>query len=207
MIVDILIIDYGLGNLNSILNMLIKIGVNAKISSSPEDIFSADKLILPGVGAYDAGINNIRKNNLFDVLNKAVLVHKKPVLGICLGMQLLGKYSDEGKEQGFGWIDFYCKKFEFKNDKILKIPHVGWNYVEIVHNNNLIFDSEEKSRFYFVHSYHAVCKNYDNVIMQTEYGYKFASAIHKDNIYGVQFHPEKSHRFGMQLLKNFVENC
>ena len=105
MIVDILIIDYGLGNLKSILNMLIKIGVNAKTSSSPDDIFSADKLILPGVGAYDAGINNIRKNNLFDVLNEAVLVHKKPVLGICLGMQLLGKYSEEGKEQGFGWID------------------------------------------------------------------------------------------------------
>ena len=203
----ITIVDYGLGNLNSISNMLLKIGVKNQISSSYKDILNSEKLILPGVGAYDAGIKNLKTNNLFEALNEAVLVHKKPVLGICLGMQLLGKYSEEGEKQGFGWIDFYCKKFEFKNEKNLKIPHVGWNYVEVVYDNNLICDSEEKNRFYFVHSYHAVCKNYENVILETEYGYKFASAVHKDNIYGVQFHPEKSHRFGMQLLKNFVENC
>lgn len=203
----ILIIDYGLGNLKSIYNMLVKIGENAKISSDYTEILEADKLILPGVGAYDAGIKNLRKNNLFEILNKAVLVKKKPILGICLGMQLLGKYSEEGKEQGLGWIDFYCKKFEFETDYNLKIPHVGWNYVDIVHDNNLIPNNKDKNRFYFVHSYHAVCKNYDNVIMETEYGYKFASAVKKDNIYGVQFHPEKSHRFGLQLLKNFVENC
>ena len=170
----ITIVDYGLGNLNSISNMLLKIGVKNQISSSYKDILNSEKLILPGVGAYDAGIKNLKTNNLFEALNEAVLVHKKPVLGICLGMQLLGKYSEEGEKQGFGWIDFYCKKFEFKNEKNLKIPHVGWNYVEVVHDNNLICDSEEKNRFYFVHSYHAVCKNYENVILETEYGYKFA---------------------------------
>lgn len=203
----IVIVNYGLGNLNSISNMLLKIGVKNKISSSYTDILNSEKLILPGVGAYDAGIRNIRKNNLYDLLNEVVLIHKKPILGICLGMQLFGNYSEEGKEHGFGWIDFYCKKFEFKDEKIIKIPHVGWNYVKIVRNNNLIYNTDEKNRFYFVHSYHAVCENYDNVIMETEYGYKFASAVKKDNIYGVQFHPEKSHRFGLQLLKNFVENC
>lgn len=201
----IVIIDYGMGNLGSVANMLKKNGAESRISSLPEDIEKADKIILPGVGAFDTGMKQLNELNLISVLNKKVLEERIPVLGICLGMQLLAQESQEGVSRGLGWLKAKVVKFKFsENAQNLKIPHMGWNFVKICKESRLISDFVPESRFYFVHSYHIVCDR-DDVLMETEYGYRFASAVQKDNIYGVQFHPEKSHRFGMQLFKNFCE--
>ncbi|MCX5805030.1 MAG: imidazole glycerol phosphate synthase subunit HisH [Proteobacteria bacterium] len=201
----ILIIDYGMGNLGSILNMLNKIGVNAAISSNIKDIEKTDKLILPGVGAFDRGMNNLEERGLIPMLNKLVLEDKIPILGVCLGMQLLGMRSEEGRLHGLGWLDAETIRFKFQGANAnLKIPHMGWNQLSVRQAHPLFADLEAVNRFYFVHSYHVVCANPDNVLATTSYGFDFTSAIVKDNIMGVQFHPEKSHKFGMHLLKNFV---
>lgn len=201
----IFIIDYGIGNLGSIYNMLNKIGVKSQIASSVGEIQKADKLILPGVGSFDSGMENLKRLGFTEALEKEVIFNKKPLLGICLGMQLLGKRSEEGKLQGLGWIDFECKKFKFTDNR-LKVPHMGWNKVEIVEEDGITLNMADNMRFYFVHSYYAECANSKNILMQAEYGAKFTCAVKKDNILGVQFHPEKSHKYGMLLLKNFVEN-
>jgi len=201
---SIVIVDYNMGNLSSILNMLKKTGSEAIVSGRVDDIENADKLVLPGVGAFDNAIKNITDLGLRPILWKKIK-DGTPLLGICLGMQLLTKSSEEGTTHGFGYIDAKTKRFSFTNNhKLLKIPHMGWNTIRANVQNSLFDGLNENSRFYFVHSYHVVCKNDCDVLAKTHHGYEFASAIGKGNVYGVQFHPEKSHRFGKQLLKNFA---
>lgn len=201
----IVIIDYGMGNIGSILNMLRRLGVQAMTSANASDILSADMLILPGVGSFDTGMAHLHKAGLIPVLNDKVIAHKTPVLGICLGMQLLTRTSEEGTLPGLGWIDGKTIRFTFGQEHPgLRIPHMGWNTVTF--RDGTVFSGSYASepRFYFVHSYHVVCDRDENVAGTTIYGYPFASAIQRDNVCGVQFHPEKSHRFGMTLLDTFV---
>ena len=199
----IAILDYGIGNLKSIYNMFKKVGVESFITSNIEDIKNANKYLLPGVGSFDHGITSLKKTLFFETLEKEVLENKKPILGICLGMQLLTNSSEEGKEKGLCWIDAQTIKFDLE-DKSLSIPHMGWNKTNPT-NTNDVFKNLEDNRFYFVHSYHVVCHDDKNILATANYGKRFTCSIYKDNIYGVQFHPEKSHKFGMQLLKNFGE--
>jgi glutamine amidotransferase len=202
----IAIIDYGMGNLGSIANMLKKIGAKAVITSEAATIDAAEKLILPGVGAFDNGMKNLNDLGLIPLLNTKVLKQKTPVLGVCLGMQLITKSSEEGTLPGLGWVEAKTVKFEFNGKPHnLKIPHMGWNFMDLKQDNSILADMYESPRFYFVHSYHVVCQDQKDVLATTDYGYEFASAIAKENIIGMQFHPEKSHKFGMRLFKNFVE--
>jgi len=203
----LVIVDYGVGNLASVANMFAKAGVkNVLISKKKEEIEKAEKLLLPGVGAFDAGMGELNRSGLVDVLNKKVLLEKTPVLGICLGMQLLTKGSEEGKLPGLGWIDAYTYKFDFTQEQSLsglKVPHMGWNFV-YPQNNNPLITSSEQQRFYFVHSYYVKPEKKETTIATSKYGHEFTCMVKQDNIYGAQFHPEKSHRFGMNLLLNFA---
>tara|TARA_B110000003_G_scaffold275886_1_gene319917 strand:- start:714 stop:1322 length:609 start_codon:yes stop_codon:yes gene_type:complete len=198
----IIIIDYGMGNIGSILNMFKRIGVKSKISSNLEEIKSATKLLLPGVGSFDKAMLRIKNSNIKQVLDYKVLEKKTPILGICLGMQLLTRSSQEGNEEGLAYIDAHTKRFSFE-DKKMKVPHMGWNFVHKFAKSELTDGFLEDSRFYFVHSYYVEVKNQENSILKTNYGFEFDSAIQNENIYGAQFHPEKSHKFGMKLLENF----
>lgn len=199
----IAVIDYGMGNIASILNMYKRIDRrDVFLTKDPAVINSADKIILPGVGAFDNGMKNLHESGLIPLLNERVLKEKIPVLGICLGMQLLFDKSEEGKEAGLGWIEGEVYKFQQNETSSLKIPHMGWNYITPV-NSSPLFERESKMKFYFVHSYYARCKNAENVIATCDYNGKFDCAVQKRNIYGVQFHPEKSHKFGMDLLDRF----
>lgn len=202
----IFIVNYGVGNLGSIVNMFKKIGFKAVASSDEETLQIADKLILPGVGAFDAGMKKLHETGLIPVLNELVLEKKVPVLGLCLGLQLMTQKSAEGVEEGLGWFDAETIRFQFdtKNSQ-LKIPHMGWNNISIRREHKLFTNFEEEARFYFVHSYHVVSHDENLVLAETEYGYTFPSILQKENIFGAQFHPEKSHKFGMKLLKNFAE--
>lgn len=202
----VVIIDYKMGNLGSIKNMLKKIGVSAVISSEAIDIEKAERLILPGVGAFEGGIRNIGQLGLLPILYEKVIKRKTPLLGICLGMQLLTKRSEEGKLSGLGWIEGETVRFSFDPKQTgLRIPHMGWNNVNILRRDSLFKESEDDARFYFVHSYHVICDRREDVLSVTNHGYDFVSSFQKENIMGVQFHPEKSHKFGLKLLKNFVE--
>ena len=201
----IAIIDYGIGNLCSIKNMLKNIGVEDVIfAKSEEEIINADKYILPGVGAFDTGMKMLNESGMRKQLDIQVIEKKKPILGICLGMQMLGRRSEEGSSLGLGYIPFDCKKFELQKDN-LRVPHMGWDYVDIVKKIPIVSCPKDELRFYFVHSYYAVCDNNDDVLMTCDYGISFAAAVQKDNIYGMQFHPEKSHGFGKWILKNYIE--
>ena len=198
----ITVIDYGMGNLGSVINMLKKIGVASKITSDLEEIKTATKLLLPGVGSFDKAMQRINDSGIKEVLDYKVLKEETPVLGICLGMQLLTNNSEEGIEKGLGYINASTKKFTFKDNK-MKVPHMGWNLVEKSTSSLLTTNFDEESRFYFVHSYYVEVEKQENSILKTTYGLEFDSAIQHKNIYGAQFHPEKSHKFGMKLLKNF----
>ena len=194
-----------MGNISSISNMLKKIGcLDVCVSSNYRDINNADKLILPGVGAFDQGVRNLRKLGLFDAIINGALTLGKPILGICLGMQLLGRGSEEGNLEGLGLIPFDSRKFVLSED--YKITNMGWNSVVIKQKDNPLVEGllEEEQRYYFVHSYHAVCDNEADELMSCNYGYDFTAAISRENIYGVQFHPEKSHKYGMKLLDNYI---
>jgi glutamine amidotransferase len=197
------IINYGLGNLNSIANIIRKVGGEVRIINSPEELNAENKLILPGVGSFDHGMKNLASLNWIEKLNEVVLIKKIPILGICLGMQLMCKQSEEGELTGLGWINADVIKFKFE-DTMLKIPHMGWNNIKVEKPNNIIEMNEEEKRYYFVHSFYVKSNDKADVLATTNYPKPFVSAFNKDNIHGVQFHPEKSHRFGMQLLKNFI---
>jgi len=202
------IINYGMGNIGSIANMLRKIGVKAQISSDKEEISRSSKIIIPGVGSFDNGMIRLKELDLIDVLNQKVLKEKTPVLGICLGMHLLTKNSEEGVLAGLGWVDAETVKFSFKNieEGGLRIPHMGWNTVNVKNNSSKLFKHSYKDmRFYFVHSYYVKCKFSDDILTETNYGGPFTSSVERENIFGVQFHPEKSHKYGMMLMKNFAE--
>jgi glutamine amidotransferase len=201
------IVDYGVGNLASIKNMLKKIGVDAEISGNEDDINTADRLILPGVGAFDTCVMKLQQSGLQEVLNKKVLRDKTPVLGICVGMQLLLSGSEEGILPGLGWVA--GKNVKFSQEKMppgTKIPHMGWTDVVPAKSSKLLQPLYDDPRYYFVHSYHAQLEKETDALLYADYGYRFVAAVEKDNILGVQFHPEKSHKFGMQLLENFVKN-
>lgn len=200
------IVDYGLGNLGSIANMLKVIGEKSVITADKEKITQADRIILPGVGAFDAGMSKLTETGLVDFIKEQALLEEKPILGICLGMQLLGRKSAEGILEGLNLIPFESVRFQLDNTN-LRVPHMGWDIVEFKQKNPLLEGLTGRQRYYFVHSYHAICDNSENVLMTCDYGYKFACAVVRDNIYGVQFHPEKSHDFGMALLENFVRKC
>ena len=201
----ITIIDYKTGNLGSIQNILKKIGEDSVITSDKDEIDQATKLILPGVGTFDTGMKNLSALDLIDVLNKKVLVEKTPVLGICLGMQLLSSGGEEGLLSGLGWIDALTFRFQFKDTMEYKIPHMGWNFIKPMKNSRLFDNMYPDARFYFVHSYFFRANDKDDILASTAYEIEFTSAVEKGNILGVQFHPEKSHKFGMKLLKNFVD--
>jgi glutamine amidotransferase len=200
----IAIVDYGLGNVGSIRNMLKKIGCSSVIATSnAADVAKAEKLILPGVGAFDTGMQMIEDAGLLPVLNEQVTDRKKPILGICLGMQMMTRGSEEGIKEGLGWIDAETYRFDFA-DKHIKVPHMGWNTVRPSKLHKISKDISNETRFYFVHSYYVKCKQKEDELMQCHYGIDFTCAVQKDNIVGVQFHPEKSHRYGMQFLERFI---
>jgi glutamine amidotransferase len=199
----IAIVDYDMGNVGSIANMLRKLGVESVITSDPAQLEVAEKLILPGVGAFDTGMTNLDRSGLIPVLNRKV-EQGTPVLGICLGMELLTRGSQEGVCPGLGWIDGETVRFKFENGQKLNVPHMGWNSVQPSTPSVLLRDLPADARFYFVHSFHVVCDSADDVAGRTSYGYDFASVVERGNVFGTQFHPEKSHRFGMGLLRNFA---
>ncbi len=199
------VIDYGMGNVGSIVNMGRKAGGSFTVSADPAVIAQADKLILPGVGSFDHGMTKLRERGLIPVLNQQVLERKVPILGICLGVQLFTRGSEEGVLPGLGWIAGDTIRFKRAVEpSTLKVPHMGWNFIEPARADPLLRDLPPEPRFYFVHSYHLVCDDAADVLAWTQYGHRFASAVQRGNIWGTQFHPEKSHKFGLALLKNFL---
>lgn len=200
-----IIIDYGMGNVGSIHNMIRKAGYSSKISNSYDDIMNATKLILPGVGSFDSGMNQLNKYDLIDVLNKKVVQEKTPILGICLGMQLMTNSSEEGTMSGLGWVDAATKKFILPEHPNLKVPHMGWNHTLSTKNSSLTDNMDSNPRYYFVHSYYVHCHDQQDILTSTQYGIPFTSSFQRNNIFGVQFHPEKSHKYGLKLLSNFME--
>lgn len=187
--------------------MLKKIGAEAEITSDLRDISMARKLILPGVGSFDTGMESLEKNSLIPVLHERVILNKVPILGICLGMQLMTRRSEEGGRPGLAWIDAETIRFQPATPGV-KVPHMGWNRVAVEKDSPLVQSMPDHSRFYFVHSYYVRCNNSHDVLLTTAYGgISFHSGFHHENIWGAQFHPEKSHKYGMHLLRNFAEQC
>ena len=201
----VVILDYGMGNLRSISNKLQRAGVESRISADPTVIEGARRLVLPGVGSFSAGMKNLHRLGLIPVLERKVLEEKTPVLGICLGFQLFTTRSEEGDIAGLSWIAAETKRFQVEGTE-LKVPHVGWNETHIQKKSPLFENIPSRERFYFTHSFHVCCEDRSDVVATTWYGVEFASAIQRDNIYGTQFHPEKSHHHGFQVLRNFVEH-
>jgi glutamine amidotransferase len=198
------IINYGMGNLHSVYKAFRRLGADVMVIDFPEGIEKFDKIILPGVGDFKKGMENLRKSGFIESINKQVVEKGIPLLGICLGMQLLTSFSEEGDVRGLDLFD--AKTIHFKNLGIpeqLKIPHIGWNNI-ILKNHSPLLNNSENAMVYFVHSYAVICNNPDNVICETNYGVTFHSGIQKDNIYGLQFHPEKSHKAGLRILQNFI---
>ncbi|MFH1880632.1 MAG: imidazole glycerol phosphate synthase subunit HisH [Bacillota bacterium] len=200
------ILSYGIGNVGSIRNMLKKAGAVSVIVQTADELSACDKLILPGVGAFDTGMDLLNKSGMRHALDDAVQ-GGKPLLGICLGMQMLGEKSEEGKLAGLSYIPFHNVRFRLDPAQY-KVPHMGWNYVTITDETDpLVKGLSEKQRYYFVHSYHAQCSDNRDALMLCDYGYSFTAAVRRGNVWGTQFHPEKSHRFGMALFKYFAEEC
>lgn len=198
------VIDYGMGNTGSLLNMLRRIGVAAILTHEREKLATCSHFILPGVGSFDSAMTNLENRDLISSLQECVIDSQKPFLGICLGMQLLAHSSEEGQLPGLGWIDAVVKKFPAFSDPALPVPHMSWNSAKSSLYSDLFTNSAEE-RFYFVHSYYMTCEHESDVAATTEYGITFTSAVNRNNIFGVQFHPEKSHRFGKELLSRFLD--
>lgn len=203
---NLVVVNSGIGNVRSVANMLRRVGVEVTISDDPKVVRAADKIILPGVGSFDAAMRRFRASGLTAVLNEKVAEGQTPILGICLGMQLMGDRSEEGKESGFGWIGGDLKRFQAADggNEPMRVPHMGWNIVAADPGNPLFDGFDGEPRFYFDHSYYFVPNEADSCAARTRYGVEFAASIRRGNLFGVQFHPEKSHRFGFQLLKNFA---
>lgn len=201
----ITIIDYGVGNIKAFVNIYKKLSIAIKVAQKPEDLVGATKLILPGVGHFDYAMKNFSDSGMMEITNQLVLESKIPILGICVGMQILGKSSEEGVLPGLGWIDAKIRKIDSTLLKqSTRLPHMGWNDVVVSNKNRLFTNLEESARFYFLHSYYFDPANKEDTIALSEYGKEFACAVNHENIYGVQFHPEKSHHYGISLLNNFA---
>jgi glutamine amidotransferase len=201
----IAIINYGVGNLTSVHNMFRRIGADAVITGDPELIIKAEKLLLPGVGHFDSCIQNFYKSGLRDAVEHKIFFEKRPILGICVGAQMMTRGSEEGKEKGFAWVDADTIRFKLDKQSKLKIPNMGWNDLIITKYCPLWNDIGDEARFYFAHSYHFNFDNEEYVTGKARYGYEYPVAYQIDNIYATQFHPEKSHRFGMKVLENFAQ--
>lgn len=202
----ITIVNYGTSNLGSMRNMLKKVGAGCKIASVPQDLADATKIIVPGVGAFDAGMRKLQQSGMVAALNQKVLEERVPTLGVCLGMQLMTEGSEEGELPGLGWVQADARRFNQASQPDIKVPHMGWNDVTEVKPSALMVEFPPQPRFYFAHSYHVVCHKPEDVLLTFVYGAKtFTAAFQCENLLGAQFHPEKSHRFGMALLRNFVE--
>lgn len=202
----IAIVDYGLGNIQAFVNIYKRLNVPLRVATSAEELAGVDKVILPGVGAFDWAMTRLNESGMRDTLEALVRGEHKPVLGICVGMQILAKRSDEGRLDGLGWIDGEVKRFdEATITPKTPLPHMGWNDVEPRHGGDLFNDLETEARFYFLHSYYFAPREREHVLAVTDYNGPYASSVCSGNVFGVQFHPEKSHRWGIQLLKNFAE--
>ncbi|MFC1733063.1 imidazole glycerol phosphate synthase subunit HisH [candidate division KSB1 bacterium] len=202
---EIVIIDYGMGNLRSVQKKFHRNGIQAIITSELDLILGATKLVLPGVGHFANGVKKLKELRIWDILNEKVLKQKTPIMGICLGMQLMANHSEEGNVQGLGWFDANIIKFRISNTFYYKIPHIGWNNILQLKEHPLLKNISQESIFYFVHSYHIECKNKNDILSKTNYEYEFVSSIQNENIIGFQFHPEKSHDQGEQIIKNFIQ--
>ncbi len=202
----ITLIDYGVGNINAFVNVYKRVDVPVKIAKTKGDLIGAEKLILPGVGHFDHAMTQLNNSGMRDTLDKMVLLDKIPVIGICVGMQMMANNSDEGTMEGLKWIDASVRKFdESKINQVTRLPHMGWNDVRPVKDIPLFKGLEKDAIFYFLHTYYFECTNPEDVMAVTEYGGEFASAAHHENKYGIQFHPEKSHSYGETLLHNFAK--
>ena len=202
----ITIIDYGVGNVFAFQNVFNRLNIPSKIAKSVDDLISASKLILPGVGHFDYAMSQLNKSGMRDRLDELVLIEKIPVIGICVGMQMMAHKSDEGTLDGLCWIDACVKKFdEATINHHTKLPHMGWNDVIPIKNHPLYKGLEQEAIFYFLHSFYFKCSNQKNSISKTDYGINFSSSVQQDNVYGIQFHPEKSHSYGERLLENFAK--
>ncbi len=201
----IAIINYGVGNIRAFVNIYNKLNISIKVATKESDLNDIQKIILPGVGAFDHAMDKLNQSGMRERIDKLVLEDKLPVLGICVGMQMLAKRSDEGVKEGLGWIDADVKKFDVsKIEYKTHLPHMGWNDVYTDSKNKLFTSLEDNSKYYFLHSYYFQCNNESDIIATANYGIKFTCAANHENIYGVQFHPEKSHQYGIQLLNNFA---
>ena len=200
----ITIVDYGVGNIKSFVNVYNRLNIPVKIAKNSSDLEDAHRLILPGVGHFENAMSELIKSGMREKLDELVLVKKIPVIGICVGMQMMGNYSEEGTSEGLKWIDASVKKLdETKINQITRLPHMGWNDVYSTKPHILFEGLEKEALFYFLHSYYFECNNKSNILAKTEYGDSFACAVFNENIYGIQFHPEKSHKYGEILLNNF----
>ena len=202
--VDVVIPNLGIGNIASITNMVRHCGFTVRVAETPSELLGTDRMILAGVGAYDAATKAIEEGGWRDSLYYYAMTQAKPILGVCLGMQLLCRSSEEGIYPGLGWFDADVQRFRLGDDSKLKVPHMGWSEVRVVRDNPLIPDDGHNRRFYFAHSYHIQCDSDADIAGTASHGYEFAAVIHHGNLMGVQFHPEKSHRFGMELLGRFM---
>jgi glutamine amidotransferase len=197
------IVDYGICNLGSIRNMLHKLGIESRVAGSAAEVALAEKIILPGVGAFDHGITALRERGMVDALRESAIGRRVPFLGICLGMQLFGSSTEEGTMEGLGLIPGRCVRFRPAGESTLKVPHMGWNEIVPRRACPLLRGLEQGARFYFTHSYHMICEDAADVLAVASHGIEFTAMVQRGNVLGAQFHPEKSHRFGMTLLRNF----
>ncbi|MFY0610402.1 MAG: imidazole glycerol phosphate synthase subunit HisH [Hyphomicrobiaceae bacterium] len=202
----IAVVDYGSGNVRAIVNIYKRLNIPVTLANDAQGLADAERIVLPGVGSFDWAMQRLEQSGLRQALVDAVTIAKRPILGICVGMQMMARSSDEGEQAGLGWIDAEVKRFPHnpQGDPLI-LPHMGWNTIELQRQSPLLTGLENNSRFYFLHSYHFLQRTNDVVLAKTNYGGRFTCAIEEGNCYGVQFHPEKSHGWGIRLLKNFAE--